>query len=88
MHGGTHRVNPSTLEAEAGGSLCLRPVWSTERVPGQPGLHRETLSPENKQTNKQNNQPYKQTKHGLKTPFILGFTSVGKEGVGKKGAEE
>jgi hypothetical protein len=22
----------------------LRPAWSTERVPGQPGLHREILS--------------------------------------------
>jgi hypothetical protein len=30
----------------------LRPAWSTEWVPGQPGLHRETLS-WNKQTNKQ-----------------------------------
>jgi hypothetical protein len=30
-------------EAEAGGSLSSRPVWSTEESPGQPGLHRETL---------------------------------------------
>jgi hypothetical protein len=30
--------NPSTQEAEAGGSLSLRPAWSTEQVPGQPGL--------------------------------------------------
>jgi hypothetical protein len=30
--------------AEAGESLCSRPAWSTEQVPGQPGLHRETLS--------------------------------------------
>jgi hypothetical protein len=38
-------------EAEAGRSLWvwLRPAWSTEWVPGQPGLHRETLS-KNKQT--------------------------------------
>uniref|UniRef100_A0ABK0LLZ5 Protein archease n=1 Tax=Rattus norvegicus TaxID=10116 RepID=A0ABK0LLZ5_RAT len=36
--------NPSTQEAEAGGSLSLRLAWSTERVPAQPGLHRETLS--------------------------------------------
>jgi hypothetical protein len=39
-----HAFNPSTWEAEAGGFLRLRPVWSTELVPGQPGLHRETLS--------------------------------------------
>ena len=25
-------------------SLSSRPVWSTEQVPGQPVLHRETLS--------------------------------------------
>ena len=32
--------NPSTWEAEAGGSLKL--VWSTEQVSGQQGLHSET----------------------------------------------
>jgi hypothetical protein len=36
--------NPSTWEAEAGGFLSSRPAWSTEWVPGQPGLYRETLS--------------------------------------------
>ena len=41
--------NPSTweAEAEAGRSLSLRPIWFTERVPGQPGLPREVL-PQNK----------------------------------------
>jgi hypothetical protein len=39
-----HALNPSTWEAEAGGFLSLRPAWSTKWVPGQPGLHRETLS--------------------------------------------
>jgi len=39
-----HTFNPSTWEAEAGGSLSSRAAWSPERVPGQPGLsHRETL---------------------------------------------
>jgi hypothetical protein len=33
-----------TWEAEAGGSLCSRPVRSTEQTPGQPEQHRETLS--------------------------------------------
>jgi hypothetical protein len=37
-----HTFNPSTQEAEAGRSLWG--AWSTEWVPGQPGLHRETLS--------------------------------------------
>jgi hypothetical protein len=45
----THAFNPSTREAEAGGFLSSRPAWSTDRVPGQPGLHRETLS---RKTNK------------------------------------
>jgi hypothetical protein len=39
-----HSFNPSTWEAEAGGFLSLRPVWSTKWVPGQPELYRETLS--------------------------------------------
>jgi hypothetical protein len=43
-----HAFNSSTQEAEAGGSLSSRPAWSTERVTGQPGLHRETLSRKNK----------------------------------------
>jgi hypothetical protein len=39
-----HTFNPRTLEAEVGEFLSSRPAWSTELVPGQPGLHRETLS--------------------------------------------
>jgi hypothetical protein len=39
-----HAFYPSTWEAEAGGFLSLRPVWSTKWVPGQPGLYRETVS--------------------------------------------
>jgi hypothetical protein len=39
-----HTFNPSTWEAETGGFLSSRPAWSTERVPEQPGIHRETLS--------------------------------------------
>jgi hypothetical protein len=44
-----HTFNPSTWEAEAGEFLSSRPAWSTSRVPGQPGLHRETLSRKTKQ---------------------------------------
>jgi hypothetical protein len=47
-----HAFNPSTREAEAGEFLSSRPAWSTKWVPGQPGLHRETLSWKIK-TNKQ-----------------------------------
>jgi hypothetical protein len=37
-------------QREAGGSLSSRPAWSTKWVPGQPGLHRETLSRKTKRT--------------------------------------
>jgi hypothetical protein len=40
-------VHASTWEAEAGGFLSSRPAWSTEWVPGQPGLYREIPRPEN-----------------------------------------
>jgi hypothetical protein len=39
-----HAFNPCTWEAEAGEFLSSRPPWSTEWVPGQRGLYRETLS--------------------------------------------
>jgi hypothetical protein len=39
-----HAFNLSTWEAETGRFLSSRPAWSTKWVPGQPGLHRETLS--------------------------------------------
>jgi hypothetical protein len=47
-----HAFNPSTREAGAGRFLSPRPAWSTERVPGQPGLHRETLSQKKKKKKK------------------------------------
>ena len=40
-----HAFNPSTQEAEAGESLSSRSTWSTEQVPGQAGLCRDTLFP-------------------------------------------
>jgi hypothetical protein len=43
-----HTFNPSTWEAEEGRSQSSRPAWSTEQVPGQPGLNREALSQERK----------------------------------------
>jgi hypothetical protein len=47
-----HTFNPSTWEAEAGGFLSSRSAWSTKRVPGQPGLYRETLSRKTKKKKK------------------------------------
>jgi hypothetical protein len=58
-----HAFNPSSWEAEAGGFLSLRPAWSTEWVPGQPELHRETLS--------RKSQKAKKTKKTQKKPQIL-----------------
>jgi hypothetical protein len=39
-----YAFNPSTGEAKPGKCLISGPDWSSEGVPGQPGLHRETLS--------------------------------------------
>jgi hypothetical protein len=41
-----HAFNPSTQEAGTDRSLNSGSTWSTEQVPGQPGLHRETGSQE------------------------------------------
>ena len=43
-----HTFNPGTRETEAGRFLSSKPAWSTERVLGQPGLYRETLSQKKK----------------------------------------
>ena len=53
-----HSFNSSTWEVEAGGFLSSRPVWSTEWVPGEPGLHKKPSL--EKQTNKQTNKINKQ----------------------------
>jgi len=45
------------------GDLSLYPPWSTERVPGQPGLHRATLS----QTETIKQQTYTKTHLGLES---------------------
>ena len=39
-----HAFNLSTWEAKASRFLSSSAAWSTKRVPGQPELHRETLS--------------------------------------------
>jgi hypothetical protein len=67
-----HAFNPSTWEAEAGGFLSSRPVWSTEWIPGQPGLHRETLSrsPAPKSSNSETSS------HKLKDSEIVWWKSI------------
>lgn len=44
-------LNLSTWAAEAGGSLSFKASFVFIGVLGQPGLHSETLSKTNKQTN-------------------------------------
>jgi hypothetical protein len=49
----TQAFTPNTSEArDRQISVSLRRAWSTVQVPGQPGIHRETLE---KQTNNSNN---------------------------------
>jgi hypothetical protein len=47
-----HTFNPSTQKAVADSSPGSRPASSTEQDPGQPGLHRETLSQKQKERKK------------------------------------
>jgi hypothetical protein len=47
-----HTLNSIAREAEPGGSLSLRPVYSTKRILGQPELYRDAPSSKTKQTNK------------------------------------
>jgi hypothetical protein len=61
-----HAINPSTWEAEASRFLSSKPAWSTEWVPGQPELYRETLTQQNK--TKQNKT--KQNKQEKKLPWV------------------
>jgi hypothetical protein len=56
--------NPSTQEAEAGEFLSSRPAWSTEWVPGQPGLHRKTLSWRKKKRRRKSKKQKQKTNNG------------------------
>ena len=60
-----------TWEAEAGGFLSSRTAWSTEWVPGQPELYRETLSRKTKKTKP--NQTNKQETKILTTDILAQF---------------
>ena len=57
-----HAFHPSTWEAGAGKFLSSRPAWSTKRVPGQPGLHRETPILKKTKQNKTKQNKTKQNK--------------------------
>jgi hypothetical protein len=72
-----HAFNPNTWEAEAGRFLSLRPAWSTEWVPRQPGLYRKTLSQKTKQ-NKTKQNKTKQNQRGVCCSQALGRTQQNK----------
>ena len=46
---GEQRRRWKKSRAKAGLSLSSRPAWSIEKVPGLPGLHRETMSKQQQQ---------------------------------------
>jgi hypothetical protein len=53
-----HAFNPSFQKKEAGGSLSLRPAWSTYQVLVQPGLHKEILSQKKKKKRKKEKEKF------------------------------
>jgi hypothetical protein len=69
-----HAFNSSTWEAEAGGFLSSRPAWSTECVPGQPELHRETLSRKTKNKNKNKQTKNKELELSSYESILFSFT--------------
>lgn len=48
-YGGLQYFNTNTQNTEAGGSLSSKAAWTTEQVPREPGLHRETLCQKEKE---------------------------------------
>jgi hypothetical protein len=56
-------LHPSTLEAEAGSCLSYKLAWATGRVPGQPELHRKTLSWKTKTQENETTKPKQQQKN-------------------------
>ena len=57
-----HAFNWGIWEEEAGRFHILWPAWSTEWIPGQPGLYKETLSQKKKNQNKTKTQNKNQRK--------------------------
>jgi hypothetical protein len=51
-----HLFNPSPSEAKTGGFLSSKLAWSTEGVPGHPGIYRETLSQKKQNKTKQKSE--------------------------------
>ena len=58
--------NPSPWGTELGGSLCSRPAWSKEQIPGQRELHRETLFQKGKKKKKKRKEKKERKKERKK----------------------
>ena len=90
QHSGVRGGQSSEFEASLVYRVSSRPVWSTEWVPGQPGLHRETLSCKNKtetannssgtgrapRTNQRNGKSASDSSHAHHLQGFLGFGCV------------
>ena len=68
-----HAFNPSSWEAETDRCLYVRPVWSTEQVPGWPKLCRDLVS-KNKTTNIKTKKKKNQRVKGLRTQVVPSVT--------------
>jgi hypothetical protein len=75
-----HAFNPSTQEEEAGRFLSSRTAWSTTRVPGQPGLYRETLSCKTKKKNQKNKTKQKSKRDRVRCEGVGDGRLWGREG--------
>jgi ribosomal protein L12E/L44/L45/RPP1/RPP2 len=69
-----HAFNSSTREAETSEFLSSRPAWST--VPGQPGLHRETLSQKTKKKKKRKKERKKEEEEEEEESTVLIFKLI------------
>jgi hypothetical protein len=60
-----HTFNPELERQRQVDLWSLRPTWSTEQLPGQPGLNRETLFQTKQNKTKQNKTKQNKTKQKL-----------------------
>lgn len=65
------------MEAKAGESISSRSIWSSEQVPGQPSLHRNTLSPKTKQKQKNPKTNNNKKRPENTTVQLINYTRVG-----------
>jgi hypothetical protein len=63
-----HALIPNTWEAEESGFFSSRPPWSTECLPGQPGVHRKSQSSKTKITKNKNKYKNKRMKQTIQQP--------------------